>query len=59
MAVSVCWVEAAHGLADLLARLVAHRFSLAQGLGPGVRLCSDYFEVAGQLWRLEVYPSGI
>ncbi|DBB18191.1 TPA: hypothetical protein ACH3X3_003163 [Trebouxia sp. C0006] len=35
------------------------RFSLAQGLGPGVRLCSDYFEVAGQLWRLEVYPAGV
>lgn len=34
------------------------RFSLAQGLGPGVRLCSDYFEVAGQLWRVEVYPAG-
>ncbi|KAL3152976.1 hypothetical protein ABBQ38_012006 [Trebouxia sp. C0009 RCD-2024] len=34
-------------------------FSLAQGLGPGVRLCSDYFEVAGQLWRVEVYPAGV
>ncbi|DBA87384.1 hypothetical protein WJX77_000747 [Trebouxia sp. C0004] len=34
-------------------------FSLAHGLGPGVRLCSDYFEVAGQLWRLEVYPAGV
>lgn len=24
-----------------------------------MRLCSDYFEVAGQLWRLEVYPAGL
>ena len=42
------------------ARVVgACRFSLAAGLGCGVRLCSDYFEVAGQLWRLEVYPGGM
>lgn len=27
-------------------------------MGCGVRLCSDYFEVAGQVWRLEVYPAG-
>ncbi|KAK9812724.1 hypothetical protein WJX72_002637 [[Myrmecia] bisecta] len=33
-------------------------FSLARSMGCGVRLCSDYFDVAGQLWRIEVYPSG-
>ena len=44
---------------EIRARSASCRFSLAQGLGPGVRLCSDYFEVAGQLWRLEVYPAGV
>ncbi|KXZ46424.1 hypothetical protein GPECTOR_43g860 [Gonium pectorale] len=28
-------------------------------MGPGTRLCSDLFEVAGQLFRLEVYPAGL
>eukprot|EP00951_Prasinocladus_malaysianus_P048380 scaffold657789_cov62-Prasinocladus_malaysianus.AAC.1 len=27
-------------------------------IGSGSRICSDYFEVAGQLFRLEVYPAG-
>lgn len=27
-------------------------------MGCGSRLCSDYFEVCGQLFRLEVYPGG-
>ena len=27
-------------------------------MGCGTRLCSDYFEVGGQMFRLEVYPSG-
>ncbi len=34
------------------------RFSLARAMGCGTRLCSDLFEVAGQLFRLEVYPAG-
>ncbi|KAL6760822.1 TRAF-like protein [Haematococcus lacustris] len=33
-------------------------FSLARALGCGTRLCSDLFEVAGQAFRLEVYPAG-
>lgn len=36
-----------------------NRFELAHGLGPGGRLCSDYFEVNGWLFRLEVYPAGV
>ena len=28
-------------------------------MGCGTRLCSDLFEVGGQLFRLEVYPSGV
>lgn len=27
-------------------------------MGCGTRLCSDFFEVCGQLFRLEVYPGG-
>ena len=27
-------------------------------MGAGTRLCSDFFEVCGQLFRLEVYPGG-
>lgn len=34
------------------------RFSLARSMGCGTRLCSDFFEVGGQLFRLEVYPAG-
>mmetsp|Transcript_7487 Transcript_7487/g.21167 ORF Transcript_7487/g.21167 Transcript_7487/m.21167 type:complete len:382 (+) Transcript_7487:156-1301(+) len=33
-------------------------FQLARGMGSGGRLCSDYFEVSGQHFRLEVYPGG-
>lgn len=33
-------------------------YSLARNLGCGTRLCSDMFEVAGQLFRIEVYPAG-
>lgn len=33
-------------------------FSLARNLGAGTRLCSDLFDVAGQLFRLEIYPAG-
>ena len=28
-------------------------------MGPGTRLCSDLFEVAGQLFRVEAYPAGV
>ncbi|GLI60787.1 hypothetical protein VaNZ11_003020 [Volvox africanus] len=34
-------------------------YSLARAMGPGTRLCSDVFEVGGQLFRLEVYPAGL
>jgi hypothetical protein len=34
------------------------RFMLARSMGCGTRLCSDFFEVAGQLFRIEVYPAG-
>lgn len=27
-------------------------------MGCGTRLCSDFFEVGGQMFRLEVYPAG-
>jgi len=33
-------------------------FSLARSMGCGTRLCSEFFEVAGMMFRLEVYPSG-
>ncbi|KAG1666998.1 hypothetical protein FOA52_014310 [Chlamydomonas sp. UWO 241] len=33
-------------------------FSMARSMGCGTRLCSDFFEVCGQLFRLEVYPGG-
>eukprot|EP00798_Chlamydomonas_sp_ICE-L_P004497 gene4497-14655_t len=33
-------------------------FSLARSMGCGTRLCSDYFEVAGQMFRVETYPAG-
>ncbi|GAX77588.1 hypothetical protein CEUSTIGMA_g5032.t1 [Chlamydomonas eustigma] len=33
-------------------------FPLARSMGCGTRLCSDFFEVCGQLFRLEVYPGG-
>ncbi|EFJ45165.1 hypothetical protein VOLCADRAFT_94597 [Volvox carteri f. nagariensis] len=35
------------------------RFTLARAMGPGTRLCSDLFEVGGQLFRLELYPAGL
>ncbi|KAG2430351.1 hypothetical protein HYH02_013715 [Chlamydomonas schloesseri] len=34
-------------------------YTLARAMGPGTRLCSDLFEVGGQLFRLEVYPAGL
>ncbi len=27
-------------------------------MGTGTRLCSDFFEVAGQAFRVELYPAG-
>ncbi|GIM04778.1 hypothetical protein Vretimale_9265 [Volvox reticuliferus] len=41
------------------ATLPACRYTLARAMGPGTRLCSDVFEVGGQLFRLEVYPAGL
>ena len=38
--------------------MFCHRFPLARSMGCGTRLCSDFFEVCGQLFRLEVYPGG-
>lgn len=35
------------------------RFTLARTMGPGTRLCSELFEVSGQLFRLELYPAGV
>ncbi|GFR51193.1 hypothetical protein Agub_g13540, partial [Astrephomene gubernaculifera] len=34
-------------------------YTLARAMGSGTRLCSDMFEVGGQLFRLEVYPAGL
>jgi hypothetical protein len=34
------------------------RLSVARSCGQGVRLCSDFFEVGGQLFRVEVFPGG-
>ncbi|KAG2444257.1 hypothetical protein HXX76_001014 [Chlamydomonas incerta] len=34
-------------------------YTLARAMGPGTRLCSDLFEVGGQLFRLELYPAGL
>ncbi|KAF5830352.1 TRAF-like protein [Dunaliella salina] len=33
-------------------------FSLARSMGCGTRICSEFFEVAGMMFRLETYPSG-
>jgi hypothetical protein len=50
------WIHAALTSVDVL-HLIS-RFSLARAMGCGTRLCSDFFEVAGQAFRLEVYPAG-
>ncbi|PNH12211.1 BTB/POZ and MATH domain-containing protein 6 [Tetrabaena socialis] len=34
-------------------------YTLARSMGAGTRLCSDVFEVGGQLFRIEVYPAGL
>ena len=37
---------------------VINGFSLYRYMGCGMRLCSDFFDAGGQLFRLEVYPGG-
>jgi len=56
-----CRVTASYRQLDTLSsthQYTISGFELARSMGCGSRICSDYFEVAGQYFRLEVYPAG-